>query len=275
MSEAIWFKNGERLQSAPLYDMDHPFARWGDGNYDTQRLLRGRGIGAEHHARRLIESATATHTAVNPDTIEATIAAATLASAALDDAALRTIIAHTRIGVDVVCVLTPWSPPADEYFAHGRSAILSDIPHPGLGFLGKSLSYQYLKVAFRGATMAGADDALLCQGENVIESSSAALAWSDGRDWFRADTDGRGLRSTTADALAECGWAWTARVPTRSELLAAEEIVLLSGLHLAVGLRTLALHDSPYDVVWTCDAPDRSAATMRRRLLDSLAGTSV
>ncbi len=274
MTDTIWFRNGQRELAPPSYDIEQPFARWGDGFFDTQRLRFGRPIGAEHHLRRLIESATATHTVVEPGLIHSTIALACDAARALPDASLRTIVAHTRDGVDVVCALAPWTPPPGSVFTAGRIVLLSDIPHPGLGFLGKSLSYQYLKVALRGAKHAGADDALLCQQDEVIESTSASLAWSDGTHWYRADLDGRGLRSTTADALATAGWSWRARVPTRAELLDAREIALLSGLHLAVGVRSIADCADPGRLLWQSDCPDLSASAMRRTLLDEPVSTA-
>lgn len=268
MTDAIWFRNGRHQAVPPSYDMDHPFTRWGDGFYDTQRLRFGRGIGADHHARRLIECAHATHTVVDPALIHATIELACEAARTLPEASLRTVVAHTRAGVDVVCVLSPWDPPPPAVFEQGRSVLLSDVPHPGLGFLGKSLSYQYLKVALRAAQQAGAEDALLGQWQEVIESTSAALAWSDGEAWYRADLDGRGLRSTTADALAARGWSWVARVPTRAELLQARDIVLLSGLHLAIGVRSIADAADPACPLWRSDRPDRGARSMRSALLD-------
>jgi branched-subunit amino acid aminotransferase/4-amino-4-deoxychorismate lyase len=178
-------------------------------------------------------------------------------------ARVRTAIGFVTLS-STTCIVSadPYTPPTPQAYANGISLHVSDVPHPGLGHLGKSLSYQYFRIAARQASAAGKDDALLLRDGMVRETTTAALVWLQGGIWYHVADETGVLPSTTRQGLERRGWAFTpTATATLADVQAADAVVTLSGLQIATGVSALGGR------AWA--QPDEWPVRMRRALLGS------
>jgi branched-chain amino acid aminotransferase len=261
-----WFVNGAAVEDAPTLTLHDPAARWGDGVYDTQRVHRGRPLNDDLHLQRLLANARAFEVEVDEELVARTVAMALQAAAGFADAAVRSTVAVMHDGPPMIaCLVTPWTEPTAADYARGIRMITSSVPHPATGAFGKTLSYGLFRIAARQAAQQAADDAWLCRDGVVVESTSAAVLWSEGDRWYRGDCTGAALRSTTLDALQRRGHEFTAADARLERLLSADQILLASGLQLVRGVAVWQ-HDESRR--WQCTEPDAAASQMRAALLE-------
>lgn len=260
----LWFVDGVPSSAVPRLDVDSPWARWGDGMYDTLRIEHGVAVDMDLHLDRLLRScATSAMPAPSREWLRAHLLVVCEHAARWPSARVRTAVGFVT-SATTTCIVSadPYTPPTPDAYARGISLHISDVPHPGLGQLGKSLSYQYFRIAARQAALAGKDDALLLRDGFIRETTTAAIVWLQGGTWYHVADEAGVLPSTTRQGLERRGWAFTpTAIATLIDVQAADTVVTLSGLQIATGVSALGQR------TWT--QPDEWAARMRAALLES------
>lgn len=133
----------------------------------------------------------------------------------------------------------PYEPPRSLYKSGVRLCIAS-FAHPRLGFIGKSASYHWSRIARREAERAEVDDVLLCAPltdtdyslQRIIESSSAAVLWLRDGHWFY-DPHAGAVHSCTLESLQISNIGQL----MRTDLQKCEGLLLVSALKLVVPVR--------------------------------------
>ena len=258
----LWFVDGVPSSAVPQLDADSPWARWGDGIYDTLRIEHGVAVDLDLHLDRVVRSCTTSAMpAPGREWLRAHLLEVCAQAARWPSARVRTAIGFVTLS-STTCIVSadPYTPPTPNAYARGVSLHISDVPHPGLGHLGKSLSYQYFRIAARQAALAGKDDALLLRDGFARETTTAAIVWLQGGMWYHVADEAGVLPSTTRQGLERRGWAFTpTAIATLAELQAADAVVTLSGLQIATGVSALGGR--------TWIQPDEWAVRMRSALL--------
>lgn len=136
------------------------------------------------------------------------------------------------------------SPPSSWYDS-GLSLGHSTIPHPGLGSLGKSISWGWARAAARHALRRGDHDDVLCRDNKVVETARAAIVCRADGIWYTPDPKLGGLPSVTRAVLSNVGWGFRSCRFSLTEFAAADAVICLSSLRLAVAVRSLCGHEIP------------------------------
>lgn len=150
---------------------------------------------------------------------------------------------------------------------HRDGVVLREVsvPHPGLGGWGKSVSWQWGRVAQREARAAGADAGLLLRPDGeVAEAASAAVLWREAGVWRTCRPQSGALASTAVQGLVDAGVEVQGTRATLSRLAEAEAVCLASALRLVVPVRCLVARDGRELARWS-ETPGR-AALLRARL---------
>lgn len=151
----------------------------------------------------------------------------------------------------------PWVGPTRDDYARGVELVVVEPVHPGNGAWGKSMSRQWARTASR---LAGSAEPVVLDAHGcVVESARAALVWRRSERWFTAPAMAGPLESTTLAALVDAGLVVDEEAVSPDELAAADAVVLLSSLRLAMGVRAFAGRS------W--GQPDVAPARFRRALL--------
>jgi branched-subunit amino acid aminotransferase/4-amino-4-deoxychorismate lyase len=257
----LWFVDGVPSTTVPQLGADTPWTRWGDGIYDTFRIEHGVAVDLDLHLDRVVRACTTSAMpAPSREWLRAHLLDVCVQAARWPSARVRTAIGLVTME-STRCIVSadPYTPPTSNAYARGISLHISDVRHPGLGHLGKSLSYQYFRIAARQAALAGKDDALLFRDGLVGETTTAAIVWLQGGIWYHVADETGVLPSTTRQGLERRGWSFTpTATATLTELLAADAVVTLSGLQIATGVSALGQR------TWT--QPDEWAVRMRAAL---------
>ncbi len=257
--------NGESFDSLVLRGTDPWLAR-GDAVFETVRVHGGRPMFLDLHRERLADSlaACALGTVADARLDHALAPALEVAAEQPWPCALRfTVASPSQADGDLrlVVVLSRYRGPDAQGYAAGVACTLVDVPHPGLGALGKSVSWQWSQVARRRARAAGFDEALIGHDARVVESDSAAVLWNEGGAWFTPHSADGPLPSVTLRALRRADVDVAEARATVERLAAAEAVCLLSSLRLAMGVARI-------DGVAYARC-DEHAAPLRRLLLDA------
>jgi branched-subunit amino acid aminotransferase/4-amino-4-deoxychorismate lyase len=254
-----------RLLDEPMVSIhpESPLLQAGEGWFETLRVQAGVALGLEAHLARLRGSARAG--GIEPQALDAAL---DRALSAVSQSLLNCDCARLRIALwpsdavgsppRVLVSLGPYPIPSEAY-RYGLSAITSTLKHPGLGALGKSLSYHWSRRARLEARALGADEALLANDQGLIEASTASLVWSEGGQWYSTSGEGGSLASVTVGRLRLAGLSIAPRAYVAPDVVRAEGLMLVSALRLVVSVRFLDGHA----------LPDRChmAAQWRERLL--------
>jgi branched-subunit amino acid aminotransferase/4-amino-4-deoxychorismate lyase len=214
----------------------------GEGWFETLRIESGRAMFAARHWERL---------AAGVGRCGADAAAAIeLASAAFDH--VRPSLGPVASGRLRLLLIPPtddghrwdWAAelvayePSAELLARGASVVCAPFEHPGLGWLGKSLSYHWSRVALREARSRGADEALMLRDDEVVEGATSALLWRTAGTWHLPRRAGA-LDSVSVSVLADHGWRFEQAPATLETLRQADAVVLSSALRLAWPVRMI------------------------------------
>lgn len=272
-----WLSAGEPAL-APSSDVITAGAGW----FETLRIERGRPMFESAHLHRL-ESAIARAYGSGAGPVEALRAGraarrclATMSAQFRPSASgrLRLLLARddARDSADFGGwqALGEWSdyhPPAVA-LERGIEVVVASFPHPGLGFLGKSVSYHWSLAARQEARARGADEALLVRDGQVLEAASGALAWCESGRWFVHQSSAV-LPSVTVEALRragvvlECATLPLARLdPASNDRL--DGLIVISALRLALSVRccegTLLADSTSTASTWRCALLDLHAA---------------
>lgn len=259
------YHNGVEVEASSLQvNAFGPLALWGEGTFDTFRVTDGRILFQAQHQDRL-SKACASLWGPRPD-LDASVNMAWAflheRAAAFPHGRGRVLVAPNdpeRTRFDVFAELVHFEPIADEVYVRGVSAGFSKLSHPGFGDWGKSTSALWSRMAAEEGRARKLDEMILCRGEIVVEGAWSALMWSDGGEWRTPAPSLKALPSTTLAALRASGLHVDNVVATRERLTYADAIVLLSGVRLAMGVRSL--DDRQFS------NPDLAAAPLRELLL--------
>lgn len=236
MSVRRFARNGRPAEAAEAtFGWQTGLVASGEGWFETMRGEAGRWMFVEAHLDRLARGVAAS--GLDGGAARAA-AAATLAAIAADAARierLRLVVtpaAEAPFGWQATAEADRYEPPHPQYVS-GISLASASFPHPQLGRFGKSVSYHWSAIAQREAAAAGADEALLWRDGAVAEAARATLLWCcDGR-WFTPEAEGL-LESVTLAQLEASGWGVVRARLEATTLAAADGMVLVSSLRLAV-----------------------------------------
>jgi len=235
----LWWRDGVPIPRV-LVDATQPLLQRGDGLFETIRAEHGVPWDLDAHLGRLGDGLAFGHfpelniAAIRRHLLVAAAEAATRWSDCATK--LRLVVAPDAQGDRCTSWLSadPISAAVEDLSHAPARLVVSDISHPGLGQLGKSISYAWSATAMRRARGVGFDDALMVRDGFVVETACASLLWSDatGR-LYTADAELGGLASTTLRALARAGYPMT-EVRWSAERLAkrATRVCLVSALRL-------------------------------------------
>ena len=248
---------------------ESPSLRSGEGWFETVRVHAGRALRVEAHLHRLINSALmwGDDRARLEGLLERAMTPVWSAIAAQECACLRLTLlpaVERHQWPQVLVALSPYEEPSRLY-RQGARVITSKIRHPGLGILGKSLSYHWSTFARREAAAVGADEVLLGDEHGLLEASTASLLWSENGRWCSTSGQQGCLPSVTIEGLRQSGLTIEPRGSVTSQKLQAEGLLLVGALRLVVAVSTL---DGAV-------LPDRvhCATLLRERLLEDVAFT--
>jgi branched-chain amino acid aminotransferase len=236
---AVAFVDGEivPLAEARVPVTDRGFL-WGDHAFEIVRAADGRPCDGDAHLARLAASAALLRMPPVDRDACARALARTLAAAGLADAAARVIVtrgeAHglaprADARARLVIVVEPLAPPASE---PPGVRLHSLAGHRGglVPAAAKSGNYLASVLALAAAADAGADDALLHDGDVVLETATASLLVAIAGAIVRPV--GPLLPGITADRvaalLAARGHEVRVGVVTRGQLAAADELLVTS-----------------------------------------------
>lgn len=235
----------------------------GDGLFETMLVRDGRVCGVERHLDRLRRSAAAAGLPVpNADRLRTMVAAGLdeweqVAADECDEGILRIVYTPGREadpvgGVTLYLTISEVPVRVEQARRDGvRAVTLPTAYEPGLAARApwlltgvKSLSYAVNVAALRHARTLGADDAIFVASDGTVLEGprSSVVAVIDGTLVTPMRDDGI-LPGTTQDALFELaareGVATAERQLTVDDLLAADEVWLLSSITLAARVREL------------------------------------
>jgi 4-amino-4-deoxychorismate lyase len=246
---------------------ESPSLRSGEGWFETVRVHAGRALRIDAHLRRLIDSALSEgdDRARLRALLERAMTPAWTAITALECARLRLTLlpaVEPHQSPQVLVALSPYEEPSRLY-QQGARVITSKIRHPGLGILGKSLSYHWSTFARRETARVGADEALLGDEHGLLEASTASLLWSENGRWCSTSGQQGCLPSVTIEGLRQSGLMIEPRGSVTSQNVQAEGLLLVSALRLVV----------PVAALDGAVLPDRvhCAQLLRERLLEDVA----
>ncbi len=247
----------------PIFRADSQAFLRGDALWEVLRIENGKMIGWNLHfdrIRRGLSDARLTDRDLGEEILAGT-AAARAAAASYACGKLYLAVLPNGDGFDVLATTENYSPPSDERYTAGFRAVISELPHPMLGAYGKSTSYQWSRIAQRRAEARGGDMAILLNGDEIVEATTAAVIWYRDERWWTVRDNNGALPSTTVHSLERLGMTFTRVRAKVLDLKRADSVVLVSALRLAVGLTSLDEH--------IYAAPDEAAAPLRVMLLGS------
>lgn len=261
----VSYHNGVEVDASSMQvNAFGPLALWGEGTFDTFRVAEGRILFQAQHQDRL-SSACATLWGPRPD-LDASVNMAwaflVARASAFPNGRGRVLVAPSnaeRTRFDVFAEIGSFVPLSRDAYTEGVSLGFSELSHPGFGAWGKSTSALWSRMAAEEARERGVDELILCREEIVVESAWAALLWSERGEWRTPAPSLKALPSTTLAALRASGLEVDDVVATRERLTYADAIVLLSGVRLAMGVRSLDDRQFTH--------PDRAAAPLRELLM--------
>lgn len=267
-SSAQYWLDGRALSGPSLtLHPESPSLRSGEGWFETVRVHAGRALRLEAHLHRLIDSALVwgDDRARLVGLLERAMTPVWSAITAQECACLRFTLlpaVETHQSPQVLVALSSYEEPSRLY-QQGARVITSKIRHPGLGILGKSLSYHWSTFARREAAQVGADEALLGDEHGLLEASTASLLWLENGHWCSTSGQQGTLRSVTIEALRQSGLTIESRRSMASQKVQTEGLLLVSALRLVVAVTTLDGVSLPDQV--------HCAQRLRERLLDNVA----
>jgi len=264
-----WLSPGE-----PAFASSSSLVSSGEGWFETLRVESGRPMFLRQHLERLSGSVSQFH---GTDQAKCALRAAERGLDAMSSTLseyptgrLRLIVARDLARVDHDTggwqALGEWSEHRSSAASleYGLDVIIASSAHPGLGSLGKSVSYHWSLVARQEALARGASEALLVRDGQIMEGATGAIAWRSKGRWFVHESSDV-LKSVTLDALRRAG------LPLESGSLPVsaldpdspgrvEGLMLISALRLAMAIRSCDGRTVPTDVA--------EAARWRRALLE-------
>lgn len=249
---SVWILDGARVDSGDrAWASLQPAMRVGDGVFRTMRAAGGRVLwrDAQLDALRAAIDAAGYDRAGVSIRLERTLAAVdtALGEPAWSDGAAVRLFATPRADNYGRALLTPLSvwasiealrTPEPDMYRAGVMLGDSHVPHPGLGLLGKTCGYAWARTAMRWAYREKVDDAALARDGVVVEAASAALVWREAEQWLAVDPRHGATPSVTQRVFSDAVGGLALASPTPSRIEAADQVVLLSSLRLAVGVRS-------------------------------------
>lgn len=220
---------------------DESIVSAGDGVFETLRVEGGRPVWWPLHERRLREGLAALGLPHGGEPGQTDAVCAALTNNVTR--AARWLAPHPvgRVRISVWCAphghlrtLVDASPLDMQAACAPLQLVTSPIPHPGLGQLGKTLSWGWSRAAVRLARAAGAHDALLCRDGAVVECATSTLLWAIDDAWYTAPRELGGLPSTTLAMLVASGLPVFGQRVTPTVFGSATALVALSATRWAV-----------------------------------------
>lgn len=257
----VYFNSSRLLGQNVMMSVDDPWLRFGDATFETVRLLDGRPLWWHLHRSRLIDGIErcGLDSRCLAESLDSDVLGC-VESSGVRDGALRVYVAPPTapaLPCERLVVVEHWEPPEGLY-ERGVTLALTDVPHPRDGAYGKSASRRWAQNA-RRTMPSDVDDVIFCIDGLCAESTTASLLWLRDGQWYCVDPALGVLRSTSIDALRECGVDVCVGQLPLDEAGLVDSMILVSSLRVAVGVRRFG------DFV--CSDPDALAAPLRRRLL--------
>jgi branched-subunit amino acid aminotransferase/4-amino-4-deoxychorismate lyase len=223
----------------------------GDAFFETMRVRDGRALMAGPHLKRLLETIAAAGYHGVPDRVAiGRWIDETISAAELEEAVLRVTVSRgARPGLlssqplRATCLIYVLPLPRRVATGHTAPMRLKTFDVPGYRFPRKSASYQRNVELYESARSAGFDEALIVDGEVVIEGSGTnVLAFVEGR--LVTPPAYRCLPGITRAALLEvapsCGLEPVEQDLDINGLMAADAVLLCNSL---VGIRQVGAID--------------------------------
>ncbi len=243
-------------------EAESPVLLAGAGWFETIRIEGGLPLHYELHLQRLCTAAISAGVGVSlRESLDTLLVPALVAARDHDHARLRITLMPRPIfdnPPQVLVSLAPFAPPVTAY-TRGLSVVTTCLAHPGLGRLGKSLSYHWSLAARREAQARGADEALFANHEGWLEASTASLLWREAGGLCSTSGCAGTLASVTVEALRRSGLAIEAREVAKRHDIIHGGLLLVSALRLVVAVREIDGQPLP-DLTAT-------ASELRERLL--------
>lgn len=260
---AQYWLNGLPMEDGRLaIEAESPVLLAGAGWFETVRIEGGLPLHYDLHMQRLCTAAIGAGLGASlRESLGQALAPALAAAGVFPHARLRITLMPRPVFADppdVLVSLAAFTPPVTAY-AEGVSVVTTRVVHPGLGRLGKSLSYHWSLAARQEAQARGADEAVFANHEGWLEASTASLLWREAGGWCSTSGCAGTLASVTIGALRRSGLVIKARELAKRQDIHQGGLLLVSALRLVVAVRQIDDHTLP-DLTAT-------ATELRERLL--------
>ena len=239
---------------APVLRADDLGVQRGDGVFETARVAGGHVFKLGLHLERLRRSASALHLEHVPHDEEwrALAQQAVMASGA-GDALLKLVCTRGPVAggpVTAFALVLPVPPETVRARENGVDAVTLTLgvsaaarrDAPWLLGGAKTLSYAVNMASLREAESRGAQDAIWLSSEGeVLEAPTSTVCWVSGGALRTPPADSGILPGTTLSVVAACADPLRYEVvpATRDDLLAADEVLLVSSVRGVCGVRHL------------------------------------